>query len=298
MVKDINPSGAGVDTSSWGPEFTVVNGKLFFVADNGTAGQELWISDGTPDGTNMVKDIRPGAMGSEPYGLYAGGTRLFFGADDGSGSGCRALGERRYRRRHPHGQGYLSRHQRRATGGTTARSTIMAYFTFEPKTAQPAKSCGVATERKPVRTGSLTSTAGLVTAIRITLSRLAAVSISVHPAAPTVACGKSTPWPSLPPQLQSWLQQPRRCRGEQRRQQVSAADRVQPRPPGAASPARPNSCWVRIIRILQICGRSATAHWQTARSAAGLFKSITTMPKASMPPLRAARHCGLSRAEC
>jgi ELWxxDGT repeat protein len=76
-----------VDTSSWDPELTVVNGKLFFVADNGTAGQELWTSDGTPEGTCMVKDIRPGAVGSEPYGLYAGGTRLFFGADDGSGSG-------------------------------------------------------------------------------------------------------------------------------------------------------------------------------------------------------------------
>jgi ELWxxDGT repeat protein len=86
-VLDINPSGAGVDTSTWDPELTVVNGKLFFVADNGTAGQELWASDGTPEGTSMVKDIYPGTLGSEPHGLYAGDTNLFFGADDGSGSG-------------------------------------------------------------------------------------------------------------------------------------------------------------------------------------------------------------------
>ncbi len=87
MVKDINPAGSGVDPSSWEPELTAVSGTLFFVADNGTAGQELWASDGTPEGTRMVKDIRPEAMGSKPYGLYAGGGRLFFGADDGSGSG-------------------------------------------------------------------------------------------------------------------------------------------------------------------------------------------------------------------
>ncbi len=108
-VKDINPSGAGVDTSSWSPEFTVVNGKLFFVADNGTAGQELWTSDGTPEGTNMVKDIRPGAMGSEPYGLYAGGTRLFFGADDGSGSGSELWVSDGTAGGYPDGKGYLSR---------------------------------------------------------------------------------------------------------------------------------------------------------------------------------------------
>ena len=38
---------------------TNVNGTLFFLADDGTAGQELWKSDGTT--ATMVEDIDPAA---------------------------------------------------------------------------------------------------------------------------------------------------------------------------------------------------------------------------------------------
>jgi len=44
---------------------------------------QLWKSDGTTDGTVLVKDIQPGAVGWTAYELTAVGNTLFFGADDG-----------------------------------------------------------------------------------------------------------------------------------------------------------------------------------------------------------------------
>ena len=41
-------------------------GVLYFVADDGISGYELWKSDGTGAGTVLVKDIEPGATESFP----------------------------------------------------------------------------------------------------------------------------------------------------------------------------------------------------------------------------------------
>lgn len=55
---------------------------LFFSADDGSSGRELWSSDGTASGTSMVADICPGVRGSGPSHLVAWNGRLFFQADD------------------------------------------------------------------------------------------------------------------------------------------------------------------------------------------------------------------------
>jgi ELWxxDGT repeat protein len=84
LVKDINPgleSGFSGNFYPWSP--AKVNGTLFFAADDGSTGYELWKSDGTAEGTVLVKDINPGSNGSTPkYCANLNGT-LFFGASEG-----------------------------------------------------------------------------------------------------------------------------------------------------------------------------------------------------------------------
>lgn len=56
------------------------NGVLFFTANDGTAGYELWRSDGTFSGTYMVKDIWPGIQSSQPNNFIEFNGLLYFQA--------------------------------------------------------------------------------------------------------------------------------------------------------------------------------------------------------------------------
>lgn len=98
MVKDINP---GFESSiSFFSNFSFdvpALGLVFFAADDGTHGEELWATDGTTSGTSMVKDINP-TGGSSPKlipptnvynAVYFDGQ--FFLADDGTGTTGREL---------------------------------------------------------------------------------------------------------------------------------------------------------------------------------------------------------------
>ena len=68
MSKDIN-----LDTESSNPgnssDFVELGENVYFSAGDGVNGFELWKSDGTPGGTQMVKDIRAGSGSSFPTDL-------------------------------------------------------------------------------------------------------------------------------------------------------------------------------------------------------------------------------------
>lgn len=72
LVKNIN-NGSQTDSSTgagngfnptFDPHFTIFNNQLFFVANDGIHGYELWSTDGTSAGTNLFKDIRQPARES------------------------------------------------------------------------------------------------------------------------------------------------------------------------------------------------------------------------------------------
>jgi ELWxxDGT repeat protein len=79
IVRDIN-GGGGSD-----PRFlTRAGGLVFFSANDGVHGRELWATDGTRAGTRLVRDIRQGTPASGPTLLTRVGSRVFFTASDGT----------------------------------------------------------------------------------------------------------------------------------------------------------------------------------------------------------------------
>ncbi|NPC72440.1 HYR domain-containing protein [Corallococcus exiguus] len=67
---------------------TALGNRLVFWASDGVSGYELWTSDGTPEGTVLLKDLNPGAAGAvaRPGPLMALGPQgpLVFAASDGT----------------------------------------------------------------------------------------------------------------------------------------------------------------------------------------------------------------------
>jgi ELWxxDGT repeat protein len=79
LVRDINPGPSNSSISYMAP----FDGRLYFSADDGTSGRELWSSDGTGSGTSLLADIFPGSESSFPIGMTDAFGELIFRADDG-----------------------------------------------------------------------------------------------------------------------------------------------------------------------------------------------------------------------
>ncbi|PQJ80008.1 T9SS type A sorting domain-containing protein [Polaribacter porphyrae] len=87
-LKEINDSG----TSSSSPaNLFVFDGKLYFAADdssgsnspgNADLGKELWVTDGTENGTVLLKDLRTGSSSSSPAFFFEYKGKMYFSANE------------------------------------------------------------------------------------------------------------------------------------------------------------------------------------------------------------------------
>jgi ELWxxDGT repeat protein len=66
-LKNLTPGGTDSEVSSRPDHLANVNGTLYFTADDGVHGRELWKSDGTADGTQLVIDLSPGNLSTRFY---------------------------------------------------------------------------------------------------------------------------------------------------------------------------------------------------------------------------------------
>ena len=83
MVKDINTVSSGTFSAggSSPSRITVFNDTLYFIADDGVHGYELWKTDGTETGTKLVKDTNPNGNYS-PGPFFVLDSKLYFFTND------------------------------------------------------------------------------------------------------------------------------------------------------------------------------------------------------------------------
>jgi len=84
LLKDINPDGSSIQNSSGYiynyKTMAATDTHLYFKANDGVNGEELWVSSGTENETRMVKDINPGPDSSQIRGLTVFESKVYFKA--------------------------------------------------------------------------------------------------------------------------------------------------------------------------------------------------------------------------
>jgi ELWxxDGT repeat protein len=82
LLRDIAPGAPDPSPSSYPSRLTVVGSTTFFTARDDLNGLELWKTDGTASGTELVKDLTIGSDDSDFGELVAVGDTLYFAVDD------------------------------------------------------------------------------------------------------------------------------------------------------------------------------------------------------------------------
>lgn len=91
VLKDINPGGSNADAfDEYHNHLLATDNYIYFFADDGIHGVELWRTDGTAEGTHLIKDVNPGpadgyySLVSDIEGLiFEVGNQILFLSDDG-----------------------------------------------------------------------------------------------------------------------------------------------------------------------------------------------------------------------
>jgi ELWxxDGT repeat protein len=92
LVADLNVDPIfGFGTSSDPRFFVQLPSRVVFVASDPNAGVELWTTDATPHGTELLADICPGGCSSDPFLLGAAGGVSFWSVEDEDRASDRAL---------------------------------------------------------------------------------------------------------------------------------------------------------------------------------------------------------------